>query len=382
MLIKINNELNGLRGLAAFSVVISHFVQAFLPSVMYKNYPTDFVKSDEINIWEQILSSPFATIFYNGHFAVMIFFILSGCVLTIPYFQDKKNYQTILKNRIYARYLRINIPIIFASILSFLLLKFGFYFNDQVANLNHNFWFTKFLPGDFTFWQFLKEASYSSILFGSNSLAPQFWTLKVEFIGSIYLLIFFLIIKKDLNIYLYPFFYLLPLGLISLFHGNDILYYVAIFLGSILHKIKIDKKYNFLIFTIGIYFGAFQFYSIFYDYLPHIKNDPTYVKTFYNIIGAFLVLLAIYNGMAKDFLNGKIAQFFGKISLSLYVTHFAIVASISSFIYLKIGNSFFSLLLNFIIYLVATIYLAVIFEKFIDRNAILLSNKFKKKFYN
>lgn len=66
---------DGLKGVAAFNVVVAHFVAAFLPMMLHKNYPTVFAENlNPSNLFE-ILTSPIFSIFYNGHFAVLIFFL-------------------------------------------------------------------------------------------------------------------------------------------------------------------------------------------------------------------------------------------------------------------------------------------------------------------
>ena len=69
-------HLDGLRGLAAFSVFICHFIQAFLPHIYYPN------RAESHGLWEdEFATSPFNLV-VNGNFAVCLFFVLSGYVLS------------------------------------------------------------------------------------------------------------------------------------------------------------------------------------------------------------------------------------------------------------------------------------------------------------
>ncbi|WP_443147193.1 acyltransferase family protein [Paenibacillus sp. KACC 21273] len=78
--------LDGLRGLAALIVVISHFVVAFYPSLY--NGSIDSVHTQKsLELW--ISKSPF-NLFYNGNFAVCVFFVLSGYVLSYKFFITKR----------------------------------------------------------------------------------------------------------------------------------------------------------------------------------------------------------------------------------------------------------------------------------------------------
>jgi peptidoglycan/LPS O-acetylase OafA/YrhL len=76
---------DGLRGIAAANVAISHFIAAFLPSVLHSHYPDVFQKNLNPSLLFQFIEHPLVSIFYNGHFAVVIFFVLSGYVLVLPY---------------------------------------------------------------------------------------------------------------------------------------------------------------------------------------------------------------------------------------------------------------------------------------------------------
>jgi peptidoglycan/LPS O-acetylase OafA/YrhL len=64
--------LDGIRGLAACIVVISHYIQVFYPAALNGRPQQAHSKWD---IWYG--HSPI-NLFYNGQFAVCLFFVLSG----------------------------------------------------------------------------------------------------------------------------------------------------------------------------------------------------------------------------------------------------------------------------------------------------------------
>ena len=82
-----DRNADGLRGIAALNVTISHFLCAFLPMVMHGIYPGVFKAADHPDAVTRILSNPLVSLLYNGHYPVVVFFVLSGYVLTIPYFR-------------------------------------------------------------------------------------------------------------------------------------------------------------------------------------------------------------------------------------------------------------------------------------------------------
>ena len=65
------HQLDGLRGIAALTVVLYHYLSAFLPALT----------PDETANPHWLSDTPLAVIF-NGPFAVVVFFVLSGFVIS------------------------------------------------------------------------------------------------------------------------------------------------------------------------------------------------------------------------------------------------------------------------------------------------------------
>ena len=74
--------LDGLRGLAAFEVVFHHFILAFYPALFAgPGVPTHLAPGQEVFVSGSVLN-----LLYDGNFAVCIFFVLSGYVLSHKFF--------------------------------------------------------------------------------------------------------------------------------------------------------------------------------------------------------------------------------------------------------------------------------------------------------
>ena len=83
------HELDSIRGLAAMCVVFTHFHDMWSPYNL-ENLP-------KANRWRFLLLSPF----YTGHEAVILFFLLSGLVLSLPFLRGKRqNYLRFVARRI------------------------------------------------------------------------------------------------------------------------------------------------------------------------------------------------------------------------------------------------------------------------------------------
>lgn len=98
-------ELDSLRGLAALSVVFGHFLHVFPDSAQYAT----------IHRWEAAAQHTPIYAAYAGHEAVILFFMLSGFVLSLPLLQGKPmEYPGYVIRRIF----RIYVPYLFAVLVS------------------------------------------------------------------------------------------------------------------------------------------------------------------------------------------------------------------------------------------------------------------------
>jgi len=80
-----DNTADGLRGLTAITVFLAHFFVAFFPRGFDHLYPGLQTSPATDGTIEHILRLPFISILWNGNF-VCIFFVLSGYVLSRPYY--------------------------------------------------------------------------------------------------------------------------------------------------------------------------------------------------------------------------------------------------------------------------------------------------------
>jgi peptidoglycan/LPS O-acetylase OafA/YrhL len=376
-----NKSADGLRGIAALNVAMTHFVAAFLPAMLHKNYPSAFPANPAPGTAFDVLTSPLASIFYNGHFAVLIFFALSGYVLTMPYFTTDPQAQ-VLQKRMWGRYLRLNIPIAAAVVLAYAIYHAGFIANQKVAPLSGStVWLSFFYKGDITLLTMVREALYDSLILGNATLVPPLWTLKVEFIGSLYVLGFYLIKPKHRT--------LVPMALAFLLlyvlHGKESIYYYVIFLGANLNTIRLDKAARLGLCVVGLYFGCFQFETAVYAFLPELKIHGVElwdIKNFYNGIGALCLAAAVVHEFGKGLFEHRVVQFLGRISFSLYLLHFLILCSFGMQFYLHFPKTGWYLAANFASYISICFLAASLFEIYVDRNAIKVAHRFSTKLFS
>ncbi|QQS60878.1 MAG: acyltransferase [Candidatus Moraniibacteriota bacterium] len=376
--------LEGLRGIASLVVVVHHFILAFYPALFFGSSFSYHFQKDV----EKFMSGSVLSLFYNGNFAVCLFFVLSGFVLSYKFFLEKK-YESV-RESIVKRYVRLMIPVVFSIFLVFFLMKLSLFFNSQVASISGSTWFGDFWSFEENFYDALYAGfigSFFSDVFPYNIVL---WTISFEFLGSLLVFAFLALfgtMKKRSIVYI--------VGMIFFFQT----YYLAFILGMLLSDIatsqrglleKISRKkwmVGGLLFS-GLFLGGFPsdytatigtFYENMHD--PIFKN----ATALYHTIGAFLFIAALLCcKKAQNILSYKYFVFFGEISFSFYLLHFIVLGSLTSFIFLQLHLYFsynISALFAFIISLGFLIIFSYWMYIYIDKKAIQFSKFLYVRFF-
>lgn len=171
--------LESIRGLAAFIVVLAHLHAAFFP---YPDVMTDAKSPGSFIINGLFYGLPLGFVI-AGHFAVIIFFVLSGYVLTIRYFEGRKIAE--LQKQAAKRFLRLFIPVFSTVLLAYFMLACGFMANiDALAQITGSPEAARI----YNFEPYLTNALYDATIgvFANQSTVfnPVLWTMSVELFGS------------------------------------------------------------------------------------------------------------------------------------------------------------------------------------------------------
>ncbi len=367
--------LEGLRGVAALIVVLHHFVLLFYPALNYGNGTNTTLNA--------IAISPL-NVFYNGDFAVCLFFVLSGYVLSYKYILT--NDPQIVLGYAVKRYFRL-MPLIASSVLLiFLLSRFNF-FNTQKLNdvLHLGDWLTSMFNGDPSFTAVLKNIFYGIFFFNDNSYNPVVWSMGIEFIGSMLLFAFLLLNHK-----IKPKWILFVITLLLALYIKRY-YYIAFLLGyglcyldqKELFKIKsIILKIVLLI--VGIMCASYpadwqHWNTSIYAFMTFNGVD---LYSFYHVLGSGILLMLItQNTTSKNFFSLKPILFLGKISFAMYLFHLIIIilVALQGFNLLLMGYKLYVVMIIMIslplIMLVS--YFATVL---IDKPALKLANRIEEKF--
>ena len=353
-------HLEGLRGLAAFFVVIAHYLQFYYLDAFFKNPNTSL---------EIMLSKTPLNLIYNGNFAVCIFFLLSGFVLSLKFVQTKDH--DVLVASSVKRYPRLVIPVFFSVLIAYTLLRldayeyFTHYTKDlRYENMNENFF------------AMLKMVFFDVFFAYGKSYNAVLWTMTYELFGSFIVFSFLALFGKVKNRFIV---YLL---LIVIFFDS---YFLAFILGLILsdwsanRDRSIPKPIIFICLMIGIFLGSYPYggtENTIYSFLNVEFLNVDY-RIFYHITGAFFIMLAMLQStLLKNIFSKKLFSFLGKISFSLYLTHFPILASLSFFLFDKLIDSYsynISFIIAFTISIVLTFVISYVMYIFVDKKAVHLS---------
>lgn len=361
--------LDSLRGFAAISVVIGHFIAAYgLPQYL------EFFRTTPLSI------------FFHGSGAVTFFFILSGYVLSRKYFnQNLKlkdfNFIQYSINRVF----RIYPLFIVALILSF------FIINSIDTSINTIPQETDYALKHWNKIYNLKKLLLESSLFYRipvdpvQRLVPQDWTLSIEIIISMSIpFLAFLCKTKPKTFFLFSLYLLLILKVQIYFFEFILGIYLAYYtdkLKSLWNNLTKFIKISILIIGILLYTSDFIISKVNNDILDFI---------FFNITawGALVILIvSLCSKNMQLLLMKKPFIFMGKISFGIYLFHFIFIFGLVPFILEKFNmiGIFNENLLKFLLFLIVitgTIFLSWLTYSNIEIKFIKIGKKLSKKLIN
>jgi peptidoglycan/LPS O-acetylase OafA/YrhL len=176
-------ELDSLRGLAAVTVLIHHYLLIF-PIINQKT-----IADDSLNIINLLKYSPLHII-YSGHEAVILFFTLSGFVLALPFYN---NIGLKYSDFVIKRFFRIYIPYIVAVFLAMLLRSL--FYNGGIGELS--VWFNAVWSQSLS-WKTLIHHILLIPSFKNGFFDPVLWSLVHEMrISLIFPIIMYFILRVN-----------------------------------------------------------------------------------------------------------------------------------------------------------------------------------------
>lgn len=307
-------ELDSIRGLAALVVVFCHL---FAVTDMYAW--ANFVKN---------------TPFFMSHQAVMMFFVLSGFVLSLPFLQGKsQSYGSYAVRRI----CRIYIPYLVTLLLAILMREL--FSQGGIAGLTD--WFNRLWVTPLS-WELVAQHVLFIGGYDTDAFNPVIWSLVHEMrISLIFPLLMILVVRYDWKIALSAGFALSCVG--SLLHMKfamgqiDMNYFMSVhytfmfIIGACLakHRDRLIGLYRnsrsihkLIVLAIG---AACYTYSLWF--LPNV--EALHVRTLEEWMACIGVSVFIIAALGSSRLSSVLRigaiSWIGRISYSLYLVHFTVL---------------------------------------------------------
>lgn len=339
-------SFEGLRGIAAFIVLLSHLRLTF------------WVTSSE-DIWHSLSSLPhvfsrplLAIIegFYNGTFAVWLFWIMSAFVLSLQFFlrarhSSLEKAHEYLEDAFLRRYPRLLIPVFASVIFAYALHAAHLMQNVTVAHMlgepYASGWLASWYKFPASFVEALKCAVWQSFFAYNQSSTYNnvLWTMEKEFYGSLFLFAF--------------------LSLFGHRRSRVLFYFLLILINRLLNQSWLSA------FTCGI---ALCDLFVNHGQFPIIKSVwhqsfikclrerhvqavlwiamiagaglPDFRGVFYLFLGASAVVLTVTSTFIQRILSHPLPLFLGRISFGLYLIHVPLICSFSCWVYLLTVTGF------------------------------------------
>lgn len=375
--------LESIRGIAALVVVFWHWASIFFPAMM--SGPSAFIHNPfEIIVYQSPLS-----FFLTGNFAVVIFFMLSGFVLTLKYFQHK---QISLFPAAIKRYVRL-MPIVLAStLLGYVVLSAGLIYAQEAGVISRSMYLTN---AYYYFNPSLTHALAQGLLLvftqpwpADASYNPTLWTIYYEMLGAMLVFGFATLVRGKPKRWL-----LYCIAIVAFINT----YFVGFLVGCALADVYASRNdiyekignarlvYKLLALVLAFSIAAYPFagsYDGFGPYWRALTFFPTNIvdsRTILQLIAGsiFISLALVWNSYARA-LGIRPLQWLGKISYALYATHFILLYSLTCWLLVVLTSRGLrygiATVLALVVSLPVMLLVSALFHRFIEEPSIRFAN--------
>jgi peptidoglycan/LPS O-acetylase OafA/YrhL len=356
-------ELDSLRGIAASAVVFGHFF--------------DLWSATRWHLWTE--RSPLRVLF-AGHEAVVLFFMLSGFVLSIPLSSERApSYRVFLMRR----FCRIYLPYV-AAILAAAACDFFLYSTTRTGDSWIDQTWSKRPTLELVLGHLFTVTWYPA------QLNTAIWTLIVEIRVSLIFPVLFWVVRRVRPVLLLGVCAALSAGLPVLPHGNSLEgltispTYLALFAGGILLWLHLPAVSHFLVGMGGKGRGIVLLLSLLCVIAPHgldawrvapasrsIFDLDDYVI---GVGAAGLIACAIQAGTLRSMLNHPFLVRLGALSYSTYLMHPTVI-----FVLIRLYYGRFPFYYLLPVYLVGVYVVSELFHKFVDQPSVMLGRRVGKR---
>lgn len=330
-------HLDATRGIAALSVAVFHFGRAFTPDALSGAYTVN----------QTLLSA-----LWNGHFAVQVFFVLSGFLFFSKYSEAGIGEATAASVK---RYLRLSLPVLAACLLAWAMHAAGLFVNNGAVVASGSDWLVRW-------YQFPPDVGLAiqEPLMGMyvsfdplRSYNANLWTIQYELFGVCAVIAMACASRTAAQ----------PMRLIVLVVAALLsagTFYFPFVLGALAACLRRTLDFDIkampaLVMILLCLSGASHFPII--DIAHHWV-----VFGVWPVCAAVMLIVVDASTALRRATSILPLQALGRLSFGLYLAHFVVVNSIAAAVYVSTG----SLMTTFVTFLTASMMLAWAFAKFID----------------
>lgn len=312
---KRDTSIDGLKGVALLIVLLHHFILSFYPSVI-GGVP------QQINTkmgWELFIYKTPLSIFFNGYFAVSLFFLITGYILTKKTCKNNNGGEYVVQS-IYRRVFRLMPLVIIVLFFGYIIMKLRLTFNIPVNEYTKSNWLATFFP--------IKTVSITTMIIDIFTRIPfgtsveyynVLWIIPYELFGSWFVYAASsLLSESKLKYHIYILF------AFAFFNTP----YISFLLGMILAEnekwVVINKYVFFLCFVISLICGSSMI-----DHIPF----QSFLKS---LSAALFFLSCIKIDSLNKIIRLTFFSFLGRNSYYYYLTHMLALITLSSYAFISL----------------------------------------------
>lgn len=360
--------IDGLKLIMCYMIMLIHFTIAYFPDG-YISFGSNYTAAERIPaFWDGL---PYS-IYTNSPFPLHIFFALAAVLPTISFFRSKEPYISLQRQAI-KRYFRFMLPVGVAILGTALLHSWGLLDFKELAQLRNSSWCLSIEPKDMSLPALFYNAFIQCYFENGGDILTVMWCMYIIFLGS-----------------------MLTLALLALFGSSP--FRKWLYLSSVLLLLAYP---TYAAFIVGIACGDFYVHkfpqislsqgqrgclswlllglSIIIGYMPEFlflaPITPFYA---YAVASGLIILSLMYNSLLQNILSKPFLVHHAQYSFSVLLVHIWVLVGLSQSIYQQLQslahNHLLSFTLCFIICMVITHLLAMVFYQLFEKPSQNLAN--------
>ncbi|RWZ55082.1 acyltransferase [Labedella populi] len=314
--------LDGVRGVAAFVVVVYHV------SLIARPFASGGGRAEAV--WTGVTESPLKLLF-AGTEAVLVFFVLSGLVVALPLVRRTTSWAAFFASRL----VRLYVPVWGALVLAVILIHLV---PRRSGAVTTGEWIDEANASTVTVASFLREAS---LMPASYDIVNTLWSLRWELVFTALLPVAVgvsLLLRRSVGALALTGVAAAAATVVGRVIGVDALVYLPVFLLGTLVAVRLDdllawarRRPRPILWSVT---GSGSALLLIASWLarpiaaPHtLVSEVLWGLAGLGALG--LVLVAVCSAAAERVLSTRIPQWLGRVSFSLYLVHVPVLATIA-----------------------------------------------------